>query len=304
MTGQPRRQDQAAAPDLDRPLVVGVAPDGRSASAVVWAAEEANRTGLPLLLVTAQDDADEDASGDHDLPSLARRLTLTDVQYLVREGRASRVILDAIGDSAALTVVGRRGMSLIRRTAVGGTSLTVVTQSPCPVIMVPEEWTQPSLCAEPIALGLTPDDLFEDQRVGDDDPQRPVIEFAFQRAESMRVPLLVASAWGIPPSLLRNPGEIARCRDRFAQRLALRLAGWRDLYPDVEVSLYSQAANALAALLDIESGAQLTVVGRHGATTPPPSGLGSTARALVRRAHRPVAVIPIEVWGPSWNAEH
>jgi nucleotide-binding universal stress UspA family protein len=294
MSRQPHWQGQPAESDLDRPLVVGVAPDGRSASAVVWAAEEANRTGHPLLLVTARDDEDVDASSDHDLASVARRLTLVDVQHLVQDGRASRVILDAIAESSALTVVGRRGMSLLRRTAVGGTSLTVVTQSPCPVIMVPEEWSQPGLCAEPIALGLTPDDLFEEQRVGDDDPQRAVIEFAFQRADAMRVPLLVASAWGIPPSLLRNPGEIARCRDRFAQLLALRLTGWRDRYPGVEVDLHSQAANALAALLEIESGAQLTVVGRHSGTTPPSSGLGSTTRALIRRAHRPVAVIPVE----------
>jgi nucleotide-binding universal stress UspA family protein len=292
MTSRPRRQEPPIAPHLRRPLVVGVDPDGRSASAVIWAAEEANRTGCTLLLVTAQNG--EYGDTDHDLASVARRLTLADVQHVVEHGRASRVILDAAADSAALTVVGRRGMSLRRRSVLGGTSLTVVTESTCPVIMVPEEWVQPSLCSAPIALGLTPEGLVEEERVGDDDPQRQVIEFAFQRAESMRVPLLVTSAWGVPPSLLRNPTEVAGCRDRFAEQLGRRLSVWWDLYPDVEVNLRSQAANALAALLEAESGAQLTVVGRHGGTTPPPSGLGSTTRALIRRAHRPVAVIPVE----------
>lgn len=295
MTSQPRRrQDPHIAADLDRPLVIGVAPDGRSASAVVWGSEEANRTGRPLLLVTAETDKRDDVPGDHDLASVARRLTLSDVQHVVRDGRASRVILDAVDSSAALTVVGRRGMSLLRRSAVGGTSLTVVTESPCPVIMVPEEWIQPGLCSEPIVLGLTPDDLFDEERFGNQDPQRQVIEFAFRRAESMHVPLVVTSAWDIPPSLLRNPGEIARCRDRFAERLERRLVVWRELYPMVEVSLRSQAASALAALLEAEGEAQLTVVGRHSGATPPPFGLGSTTRALIRRAHRPVAVIPVD----------
>jgi nucleotide-binding universal stress UspA family protein len=294
MTSQPSRKDPPIAPHLSRPLVVGVAPDGRSASAVIWAAEEANRTGCTLLLVTAQNSVYDDTSSNHDLASVARRLTLADVQHVVEDARASRLILDTAADSAALTVVGRRGMSLLRRSVVGGTSLTVVTLSTCPVIMVPEEWIQPGLCTEPIVLGLTPEDLVEEERIGEHDPERRVIEFAFQRAESMRVPLLVTSAWGIPPSLLRNPTEIARCHDRFTDRLGRRLAVWRDRYPDADVTLCSQAASAMAALLEAESTAQLTVVGRHSGTTPPPSGLGSTTRALIRQAHRPVAVIPYE----------
>lgn len=292
MTSQPRPGDPPIAPHLSRPLVVGVAPDGRSASAVIWAAEEANRTGCTLLLVTAHHGEYDDTSLNHNLASVARRLTLADVQHVVEDGRASRLILDTAAGSAALTVVGRRGMSLVRRSVVGGTSLTVVTESTCPVIMVPEEWIQPALCSAPIALGLTPEDLVQDEQVGDEDPQKPVIEFAFQRAESMQVPLLVTSAWGIPPSLLRNPAEIARCRDRFTQRLVRRLATWRDRHPDVEVDLRSQAASPMAALLEAESEAQLTVVGRHSGSTPPPSGLGSITRALIRQAHRPVAVIP------------
>lgn len=291
MTSEPRRlDDPPVAPHLGRPLVVGIAPDGRSASAVIWAAEEANRTGCTLLLVTARNSDHGDTF--HDLASLARRLTLADVQHVVEDRRPSRAILDAAAGSAALTVVGRRGMSQLRRSVVGGTSLTVVTQSTCPVIVVPEEWVQPSLCSSPIALGLTPEDLVEQERVGHDDPERPVIEFAFQRAASMRVPLLVTSAWDIPPSLLRNPIEIARCRYRFAERLGRRLEVWRELYPGVEVDLRSEAASAIAALIEAESEAQLTVVGRYSGSTPPPSGLGSTTRALTRQAHRPVAVIP------------
>lgn len=294
MTTRRRRQGPPIAPHLSGQLLVGVAPDGRSASAVIWAAEEANRTGCTLLLVTAHNGECDDTSLNHDLASVARRLTLADVRHVVEDGRASRLILDTAGGSTVLTVVGRRGMSLLRRSVVGGTSLMVATLSTCPVIMVPEEWIQPALCSAPIALGLTPEDLVQDEQVGDEDPQKQVIEFAFQRAASMQVPLLVTSAWGIPPSLLRNPAEIARCRDRFAERLARRLALWRDRYPDVEVDLRSQAANALAALLAAESGAQLTVVGRHSGRTPPPSGLGSTTRALIRQAHHPVAIVPGE----------
>jgi len=291
----PHHQDPHAASGRDRPLVVGIGVDGRAASAVVWSAEEANRTCRRLVLVSALNDQPAGAFRDHDLASLARRLTLTDVQHVVHEGRASRVILDsASADPAALIVVGRRGMSLIRRNVVGGTSLTVVAAAPCPVVVVPEEWIQPSMCSRPIVLGLRPEDPGDEVRAGADDPQRGVIEFAFERADSMRVPLRVTSAWSIPPSLMRNAMEIAQCRDRFAERLGLRLAAWRELYPAVEVALESGATQPLAALLEAERGAQLTVVGRHSGATPPPVGLGSTTRALIRRAHHPVAVIPVE----------
>ena len=290
MDFQPQLEDQHAKADL--PLVVGVDAEGRAASAVVWAAEEANRTGRSLLLVSAIHRDPSAAFRNHNLASLARRLTLADVQHTIHDGRPSQVIL-AAAESAALTVVGRRGMSLARRSVVGGTSLSVVTAAPCPVVMVPEGWIQPGLCSQPIVLGLTPQDLVEEVHTGARDPQRRVIDFAFERAASMRVPLTVTSAWSIPPSLLRNPAEVADCGNRFTERLGRRLALWRESYPDVELTLDSQAANGLAALLQAESRAQLTVVGRHSGTTPPPLGLGSTTRALVRRAHHPVAVIPI-----------
>jgi nucleotide-binding universal stress UspA family protein len=290
MTTQLPSQGPHIDADLDRPIVVGVAADGRAASAVVWAAEEATRTGRPLRLVTARTDNSDGTASEHDLGGVARRLTLADARTVVQDGRAPRVILDvAAACSAALTVVGRRGMSLARRTMVGGTSLTVVTESTCPVIMVPESWMQPSLCSLPISLGLPPGDLHE--LPASPDPQTSVIGFAFDRASSMRVPLVVHSAWAIPPLALHNPIEIARCRQRFAEQLTRRLAPWSELYPDVDLTLRSQAVNALDALLEAEAEAQLTVVGRHSETTAPPFGLGSTTRSFIRRAHRPVAVI-------------
>jgi nucleotide-binding universal stress UspA family protein len=292
MDVHPRPQRPDPSSGRARRLVVGVGADGRAASAVIWAAAEASRTGRTLLLVSARPEEPSAGHHSHDLAGLARQLTLADVEQVVREGSPARVILDS-DESAELTVVGRRGMSLLRRNMVGGTSLTVATEASCPVVVVPEEWIQPELCSAPILLGLGPVDLIEGAGVGERDPQREVIEFAFERAASLRVPLVVVCAWSLPPVFLHNASALRKCHAQFAERLDRRLAAWRILHPDVEVHAQSEPAPAVAALLAAGREAQLTVVGRRSGATPPSCGLGSTTRGLIRRAHGPVVVVPV-----------
>jgi len=274
--------------DGRRPIVVGVSTDGRAASAVIWAAAETERTGRTLRLVSAHET--ESSSQRQDLASLARQLTLRNVEHVTRVGSPARVIIEA-AESAALTVVGRRGMSRLRRTMVGGTSLIVATEAPCPVVMVPEEWTQPAFCSAPIVLGIAPPDRIQ-RTDPDEDPELQVIEFAFERADSMRVPLVVVSAWSLPPAYLHSPAAPANGRHESADDLERRLAAWRHRYPRVEVHTDVDAVPPVDALLAAGRDAQLTVVGRYSGTRPPSGGLGSVTRGMIRRAHHPVAVIP------------
>lgn len=289
MDARPRHRQTAPPDSRERPLVVGVGPDGRAASAVVWAAAEANRTGQPLTLVTA---GASTAHGSHDLAGVARQLTLRDVRHVVEQGHPASVVLEA-SDAATLLVVGRRGMSLFRREIVGGTSLTVAVMAPCPVVIVPEEWMQPEMSSAPIVLGLGPSDLIEGPGIGAADPQRDVIVFAFERAAALRVPLVAVSAWTPPPTFLHNAAALARCREQFAERLARRLDAWRSEFPDVEVRAVSEPAPVVTALLEASADAQLIVVGRRSGATPPSFGLGTRTRGVIRRAHVPVAVVPI-----------
>lgn len=259
--------------DMSRPIVVGVDDRGRSASAVIWAAEEADRTGLPLRLVTARDHPlAPNEPLRNDLAGLARRLTLAPLKHVVSTGRPADVLLDS-APGASEIVVGRRGMSRFRRRAVGGVSLTLSALSPVPLVMVPESWVQPTLCAGPLVLGLEPPgepDEVEGLQA------RTLLAFAFSRASRLRVPLVVVSASRKP-----DPGALRE-----------RLHPWAERYPEVELERRAVAGDPRTALVDVGAGVQLVIAGRYGGRRVPSCALGATTRWLVEFSRLPVAVIP------------
>src|SRR4051794_7935413 len=75
-------------------IVVGVDARARSASALVWAVDEADRTGAHLRLVTAGRNGSA-LVGEHDLGALARRLSLVDVDQRSVQGDPVDVLLDS-----------------------------------------------------------------------------------------------------------------------------------------------------------------------------------------------------------------
>ena len=140
-----------------RQIVVGVDTRGRSVSALVWAVEEAERDGTALTLVAARPDsaAGRDPLGQHDVATLARRLTVTDVKTQQIGGDPVGVLLRAAAE-ADLIAVGCRSLRPAERMVVGGTSQAVARWSPVPVVVVPEQWMQPSMATAPIVAGIRP----------------------------------------------------------------------------------------------------------------------------------------------------
>lgn len=158
------RTTEAHQSGLDQPIVVGVDPGGRCASAIVWAVEEAERHRSPLMLVSATSGRSSHADvGQHDLGTLARRLTMVEIGRRAVPGRAVDVLLDAAADDACTLVVGCRVMRATRRMAVGSTSRAVASWSPVPVVVVPEPWIQPSLATGPVVVGVRPADERESE---------------------------------------------------------------------------------------------------------------------------------------------
>jgi nucleotide-binding universal stress UspA family protein len=270
-------------------IVVGVDIDGRSASAVVWAAEQAEHGSPSLTLVSARrtERAEHEPVGQHDLGALARRLTSRGVHQVEVVGDPVAAL---IGEAAKadLLVVGSRTMLPAHRIVVGSTSRPVVRWSPVPVVVVPEAWMQPSTATSPVLAGVRPVD---DDAVQDDDTDAEVLDFAFTRAAALKVPLVVVSAWQVPHLHAWSPADVNRIRSTYATALRSRLTAWRDRYPDVEVAIRVVAEKPAEAILDMSSIAQLVVVGRHHARSL--SGvLGSTTSHLLSHSTRPVAVVP------------
>jgi nucleotide-binding universal stress UspA family protein len=274
------------------PLVVGADVRGRSTSAVVWAAEEAQRTGTLLVLVTAHHAAPR-RDGEHGLEALARRLTLSEVAVRDVVGSPTDALLaTAEEEAAALLVLGRRSLGAAQRVLTESTSDAVTGRSTVPVVVVPETWIQPSMSSAPIVVGVGSPDLATGELAG---PERDdaVLAFAFDRADDMRVALIVVSAWEMPTLYTWSPADVTAWRRRYIATLDERLAPWCRRYPHVEVVARSLPEPAHLVLLDAGEVAQLTVVGRHPGSHLGGSSIGSTVRHLLHSTDRPVAVVPV-----------
>lgn len=273
-----------------RSIAVGLDSRGRSASALVWAVEEAERGGTTLTLVSARpkETSAPDPVGEHDLGALARRLSLADVTRQEVVGEPVTALLDAAAE-ADLIVVGCRSMRPTQRMILGSTSLAVARWSPVPVVVVPEAWIQPSMASAPLIAGVRPLEVDGSRAHKKNDDE--VLDFAFARADALKVPLAVVSAWEVPTLSAWSPDEVHRYRAEHNAALEAYLAPWNDSHPNVEVSVHSVAENADQALLEASRVGQLVIVGRHHSAQL--SGLlGGTARGVLSHASRPVAVIP------------
>ena len=268
-------------------VVVGVAPHGRSESAVVWAVDEAERHDSELVLVSATESGKSGTVGEHDGASLARRLTLRDVEQRAIDGDAVDVLLAAASE-ASMLVVGARAMRATQRLLVGSTSRAVASWSPVPVVIVPETWIQPSMGSMPVVVGVRPS---RDPAAGQDSPDEEVLAFAFPHAGALRAPLIVVSAFEPPWLQTWSPDDLAQARAEHETDLDRRLAGWRETYSDVDVIATTVAAPAGTALCKASQAAQLTIVGRHHSRALT-GHLGQTARHVLKEASRPVAVVP------------
>ena len=287
------RTPAVGSPAASAPIVVGVDARGRSTSAVVWAAEEAERSRRALRLVTVHEgDAGRDPGATHGLAALARRLTLADVSYHAAAGSPADVLLDE-AERASLLVVGRRGVSAAQRLLLGSTSLAVSGRSPVPVVVVPEPWIQPSLSSAPVVVGVTPPDLVGDDGAPEAVREDAVLAWACERASRLRVPLIVVSAWEIPSVYTWSPVDVAAWRARYAEALELLVAPWRQRYADLEVVARSVVEAPTQALVDASGVCQLVVVGQHPRSHLGRLVVGSTSGAVLDRATRPVAVVPV-----------
>lgn len=130
-------------------IVVGVDGSDSSRQALEWAADQAERTGATLLVITAwhwpamfgaAPMMDVDFEGD------ARKVVVGMVDGLrgghpdlpiemqVVGGSAAQALIDA-SDGADLLVVGSRGHGAITGAVIGSVSLHCVHQSHCPVLI-------------------------------------------------------------------------------------------------------------------------------------------------------------------------
>jgi nucleotide-binding universal stress UspA family protein len=161
----------------------------------------------------------------------------------------------------------------------GSVVVTVAAHAGCPVVAVRESEPEASTRrAEPVVLGV--DGLPAGEAA---------TAFAFDAAARRNVPLVAVHAWS---DLVLDPERDRRrprCRAGGPGRAAGRLGG---KYPEVSVRRRLVRDRPARALVEESAGAQLVVVSSRGRGGLAGMLLGSVSRAVLHRAHCPVAIVP------------
>jgi nucleotide-binding universal stress UspA family protein len=269
-------------------VVVGVDGSLISVRALDWAAAEAVRHGTGLRVLYAVPDRDEAA------PVLNHAVSRTRARYpeLVVETAATEegVVRSLARESAtaALTVVGTRGLGALTGPALGSVSLRLAVLARGPLLVVRGD--HPCDDGRDVLLGLA------------DDMDTQAAAYAFQEAERRGARLRVLHSWSrrhiTPehPSLVptRSPGQERLVRKALAEEAVPRhaLTELQDRYPDVTVETRTVRAAPAAELLAATRETAVVVIGVHRRTSVLGPRSGPVARTLLHRAHCPVVVVP------------
>ncbi|MEV6966031.1 universal stress protein [Hamadaea sp. NPDC051192] len=282
-----------------RPVVVGVDGSPSSLGAVAYAARDAGWRGVPLRLVYAHElpmygylpmgmVAYSVAEAEHFQEQVAKLLADTAEQVQQQfpalvaieskevTGGPAGVLIDE-SRTAAVTVVGCRGVGGFAGLLLGSVSAQLAAHAHGPVVVVrpPVSDVEPGPEQPPPSPGPRGPIL-----VGFDESaaSRAALAFAVDEARRRGVPLIVMNAC--------VPSEQTSAAKKLADAVAAYADGGLAVQTRVQVT-----DNVEKAMVDASADAALSVVGSRGRGGFAGLLLGSVSRALVHHAHHAVAVI-------------
>ncbi|MFI5708312.1 universal stress protein [Kribbella sp. NPDC051620] len=277
---------------------VGVDGSWRDTGALEWALQESSIRKAPLRVVhvideklryapywepKVVDDAALDLVEEVQQTMTSRDPALDHSTQVVLGPPATT--LAELASGSLMLVVGRRGMSTVKRLLVGSTSEAVANLATVPVIVVPDGWT-PSGHPGTVVVGL--DDSGESEAA---------VEFAAEAAIERGSALRMVHVWDLPPIYSWESMEVEGALDSWSRTAELHfeaVAGqWRQKYPDLPIAVDVRRGHAVDGLLSSADAvdAQLLVIGGRHHLKVISVLLGSVARGVLQHATCPVAVI-------------
>ncbi|MFC9618700.1 universal stress protein [Streptomyces sp. NPDC056930] len=280
------------------PVIAAVDGSSHSREALDWAAHEAVRRALPLVIVHAR--TPNRRTGQETQQREAEELLTQSVR------RVSEIVPDlhpstlapldfpsaalaSLSRDASLVVVGSRGLGGFRSLMLGSNSLATASMAQCPVVVI---HSGPSVEDEGEAAEAFPDIV---AGVAADESSEAVLEFAFATAASRPgARLRIVHGWTMFSSMLSGGPVFDRDAAAGAaeRTLAELTAGRREKYPQVEVVREPVGGSAARTLVTASATAALTVIGRRKGGESLGLGLSPVAQTTLTHALGPVAVVP------------
>lgn len=282
--------------DVGGAVVVGLDGSEASLRAGEWAAGEARRHNLALLLAHCfPGDREAARLGAPELRLGAERLLeqaaarlrqitgeVVDIRTVVLEGPPAPALV-AESRSASLMVVASRGHGGFTNLLVGSTSVHVAARAACPVTVVREGGLVDA--SSPVLVGVDASEAC-----------RPALEFAFARAAARGTGVVALHAWQLPRyfGAYAMEGVVIDLDQEEAaagELLADTLRPLRERFPRVAVEQHVVQGHPVDVLAEASGeGADVVVVGSRGRSSWSGLVLGSVSQGLLRHARRPVVV--------------
>ncbi|WP_405809259.1 universal stress protein [Streptomyces sp. NBC_01520] len=282
----------------DLPVIAAVDGSSHSWEALDWAAQEAVRRGLPLLIVhvrplTRRTDEESGLRESEELLDRAVLRTSTSAPGLATSTLAPldfpSAALTSLSRDASMVVVGSRGLGGFRSLMIGSNSLATASMARCPVVVVHSGRTDED---EAEAAQTFPDVV---AGVAADESSEAVLDFAFAAAASRPgARLRLVHGWTMFSSILSGGPVFDReaAAGAAERTLAELTAGLLEKYPLVDVVREPVSGSASRTLVTASATAALTVVGRRRGGESLGLGLSPVAQTTVTHALGPVAVVP------------
>jgi nucleotide-binding universal stress UspA family protein len=278
-------------------VIVGVDGSSHSDVALAWAVDHARARHLPLVVVHGSAPlgvgripfADEgrlmlhesaQRVTDHALDRV--RLQAPDLAVsVVRRYDDPRQVLIEVAESAAMVVIGTRGLGRLRTLLLGSVSQAVTAHAPCPVTVIRPPELREGPGRDNVVVGV---DL--------DGSSGSALQQAFELAQETGRPLDVVHAWPAHDTIVDATTHLERLDvlDRHERGFAEMIAGYGEKFPDVTVVRRMAGGSPVTTLVELSRTAAHLVLGsrgRHGV----PAMLGSVSRSVLERAHCPVTVV-------------
>lgn len=191
-------------------------------------------------------------------------------------------VLGRLSEVADLIVVGRRSVSGLERMFVGSTSVSVVANARCPVVV--------------ISAAATPEPVGGRKLVGVGLNTSPgnhgVLEAGFQQARRMGTPLEVVHALQPPIGLFSqklSPAELQEQLEFTRGGIEAVAKKMSEAYPDVAYEVVVVADSPINELVSRSAAYDILVVG-VGENNLPGFGLGGLLRGLMAHAACPLLI--------------